>query len=94
MRIQKTNHFKTAFLLSFVLSILGAIMKISHIEGADLFLASGIIATVIFILIGIYEVNRSARIGSSEKVMWTITFIFLNFLAGLLYLTSGRKRVV
>jgi len=93
MQTQKTNHFKTAFLLSFLFSAIGAMMKITHTDGYNIFLVLGILATILFMAIGIYEVNKSAKIGNSEKVMWTIAFLVLNFLAGLLYLISGRRRI-
>ncbi len=75
-------------------SIAGAFMKLNQNSGADYILAIGILATLIYIIIGIIEVNKSQKIKDSEKVMWTIGFITLNFIAGLLYFISGRKRII
>ncbi|MEW5675460.1 hypothetical protein ABGT15_04030 [Flavobacterium enshiense] len=88
------NLFKKAFLLSLAITIIGAIMKINHTDGAQIALIIGILSTLAYVVIGIYEVNTSKRINQSEKIMWTIGFIFINFFAGLFYLLNGRKRVV
>lgn len=89
-----TNKFKISFLIAITFSLLGSFLKINHNSGADFMIIIGIIATLFYIVIGIIEVNKSNKINNSEKVMWTIGFIALNFLAGLLYLTSGRKRII
>lgn len=88
------NKFKISFLIAITFSILGSFLKIYNNFGADFILIIGLIATLFYIVIGIIEVNNSNKINNSEKVMWTIGFIALNFLAGLLYLISGRKRII
>jgi len=57
-------------------------------------LVIGLIATLAFIISAIYEVQTSNRINHREKTMWTIAFILLNGVAGLVYFIMGRKRVV
>lgn len=88
------NKFKISFLIAIAFSIFGAFLKINNTSGSEFILVIGIIATLFYIIIGIIEVNKSNKINNSEKVMWTIGFISFNFLAGLLYLTSGRKRII
>jgi hypothetical protein len=40
------------------------------------------------------EIWQSAKIERNEKIMWTIAFLFLGGLVGLLYIFVGRKRIV
>lgn len=85
---------KTSFLLSFITTLVGAYLKITHFKGAETLLIIGIIITLIFIVSAIYEVRTSNRIDSTEKTMWTIAFIFMSGLTGLVYFFIGRKRIV
>ncbi|ESU23662.1 hypothetical protein FLJC2902T_32240 [Flavobacterium limnosediminis JC2902] len=94
MKTNENNLFKKAFLVALSITIIGAIMKITHMDGAQILLILGVLSTLGYVVIGIYEVNISKRINQSEKIMWTIGFIFINFFAGLLYLINGRKRIV
>lgn len=87
-------NFKLSFLASIVFTIAGVYMKLNNVTGSDYILAIGIIATLTYMIIGIWEVNKSKKLRDGQKVMWTIGFIALNFFAGLLYLTSGRKRII
>ncbi|KXK36796.1 MAG: PLDc N-terminal domain-containing protein [Saprospiraceae bacterium] len=85
---------KWSFIISFMLSLIGAYFKITHLEGAHALLIIGVITTLIFIVSAIYEVRTSTRIDNSEKTMWTIAFIFMSGLAGIIYFFAGRKRII
>jgi len=93
MKIEKKNLLKKAFAISLLFTLIGAMMKISHWEYSSFFLVIGILSTILYVVVGIYEVNNSKRISSSEKVLWTIGFIMFSFFVGLFYLISGRKNV-
>jgi hypothetical protein len=41
-----------------------------------------------------FEIWQSGKIERIEKIMWTIAFLFLGGLAGLLYILLGRKHIV
>lgn len=73
---------------------IGAILKSMHYKFASPFLIIGLILTLGYIFLGIVEVQQSKRIAASEKLMWTIGFLFFGFLTGLLYLINGQKRVM
>jgi hypothetical protein len=94
MEIEKKNLFQKAFATSFLFIIIGAMMKISHWEYASIFLIIGILSSILFVVVGIYEVNNSNKISSSKKVLWIIGFILFSFIVGLFYLISGRKKIV
>ena len=84
---------KSSFFGSTIFSFVGVFLKITHREGADIFLSAGIICSLIYIATAIYEVNSSIRINHREKTMWTIAFLFFNGFTGLIYFFLGRKRI-
>lgn len=84
---------KGSFLISLLITIIGVYLKITHSESTEIFLIIGIMATLIFIVSAIYEVRTSTRIGNREKTMWTVAFIFMSGLAGLIYFFNGRMRI-
>ncbi|WP_353148789.1 hypothetical protein [Flavobacterium sp.] len=94
METEKKNLFKTAFVISPILTIIGAMMKIYHWEYSYIFLIVGILSILFYVFVGIYEVNNSNRISSSEKVLWTIGFITFSFFVGLFYLIKRQKMMV
>ena len=88
---------KWSFIISLVFELVGALMKIMHLPGADELLIIGMAANGVFIVSALSEVWGSVSINTNEKVMWTIAFIFMGFLgalAGILYVFIGRKRII
>jgi hypothetical protein len=92
MEISKSAYAQ-AFMISFSFTIIGVLLKINHIGNATIILAIGLISTLIYIIIGIKEVNSSTKLQSSDKVLWTIGFLFFNFFVGIFYLIK-RKNIV
>ena len=84
---------KWSFIMSFIITLIGAYLKIIHAEGAEECLTIGIIVLIVFIVTAIYEVRTSRKIDNTEKTMWTTAFIFMSGLAGLIYFLIGRKRI-
>ena len=85
---------KWSFIISFIITLIGAYLKITHAESAETLLIIGVIVTMIFIVSAIYEVRTSERIDNTEKTMWTLAFIFFSGITGLIYFLIGRKRIV
>ena len=84
---------KWSFISSFIITIIGAYLKITHAAGAETVLTVGVVSVMIFIASAIYEVRTSPRINHAEKTMWTIAFIFMSGIAGIVYFLMGRKRI-
>jgi hypothetical protein len=84
---------KTSFIVSFIISLVGAWLKITHSKRVEISLVIGIISTLVFMVTAIYEVRTSKRINNSEKNMWTLAFIFFSGIAGLIYFFMGRRRI-
>lgn len=85
---------KWSFIASLIITFIGTWLKFSHADGAYAVLICAIISTLIFIVAAIDEVSNAAAISKSEKRMWTIAFISMGGLTGLIYFLFGRKRIM
>ena len=90
----KNATVKYSYITSMIATLFGTYMKITHVEFADVVLSIGLIAMLIFMITAIIEVHKSMRISFSEKFMWGVGFVFFSTIAGFVYLTSARKRIV
>jgi hypothetical protein len=88
------NNTTFSYLIAFVLTTIGALMKIEHTSFSEVVLALGILSLLVFVIMAIKEVNRSSKISDSEKFMWSVGFVTFGGLLGLLYVFSARKRIV
>lgn len=75
-----------------ILVIAGAFLKISHLPGADTVLAIGLITGLLFSVLALWQIF-SAPLPITEKTMWLIAFLFLNWVAAMVYIIYGQKRV-
>jgi hypothetical protein len=82
------------FFLGLSITIIGALMKLMHWANADALLIIGVLAWLIFIVTALYEVNTSARISRTGKLMWTVAFVLMAGIAGMVYMLGGRKNVI
>jgi peptidoglycan/LPS O-acetylase OafA/YrhL len=84
---------KSSFVVSFVIILVGAYLKLIHSYSGDMFLKIAVAVMLVFIVSAIIEVWSSSRIDKNEKIMWSIAFIFMGTFSGIIYLLMGRKRV-
>ncbi|WP_243347530.1 hypothetical protein [Parabacteroides sp. FAFU027] len=77
--------FFVGYVIALLVSISGAIIKILHLFDGSTVTALGMFFTLSFIFIGIFEVINNRRIQRAEKTMWVLGFLFLFWLAGILY---------
>jgi len=87
------NLLVGVFILNFVVIILAALFKILHQSYGEELLILALILAVLFSLMCIYEIYSSKRINKSEKIMWTVAFLFFNSFAGLIYILGARERI-
>ena len=86
--------FIASFALAMIVAVLGAILRLNHFVYPDILLLIGVLFSVVYIAIAIYEVNKSIRLSKNEKIMWTSGFIFFGTIIGIIYFfMGGRKRV-
>lgn len=86
----KINIYKWSLILSAITVFIGAFIKILHIQFANAILPSGLIISIIFTTMGIYDVYINIKISKTEKIMWQTAFIFFNILAGILYFNKYK----
>ena len=93
MKISR-KAFGIFFAISFLITTVAAFFKIMHWPFSTPLMIIGILATIGYVVVGILEVNKSSKINGSEKFMWIVGFVFLSFIAAILYLLSGQRRVI
>lgn len=77
--METKSILQTTFIFSFLTVIIGTLLKIEHYPYAHLTIIVGLLFHSIFMIAGIYEVSKSKKIEVSEKFMWTVRFIFLQY---------------
>ena len=83
-----------SLLLSIVIVIVGALLKIMHYPYSEMVIFIGFISTFVFWYIAIPEIKSSTKINGSEKFMWIFGLIFISSITSLVYLLSARKRII
>ncbi|MFC5269508.1 hypothetical protein [Adhaeribacter terreus] len=89
-----TSGLKFFFFAGLLLTLTGALFTVQQFAGASVFIFSGIAFSVIFILQALSEINTSEKLSVSEKIMWSTGILMTSGLAGLLYVTSLRPKLV
>jgi hypothetical protein len=91
--MQVRNTLPVCFFASFILSLAGSFFRVRQIGGANILLALGVVLSLVFIILAIYEVRTSRRISTASKNIWTLALILFSSIAGLVYVVAGRKHV-
>ncbi len=94
MKVSNNTILKTSYIITVSITIVGVILKLMHNSWTEAMLIAGVISALLFIILAIKEVINSTRIDRNEKIMWILGFVFMNGIAGLIYLLSARKRIV
>jgi positive regulator of sigma E activity len=82
---------RLTFASSLLLTAIGGGLKIIRVEGAELLLVVGLIATWLFLSVFILEVIRATYVKRGEKFKWIAGFIFLGWFTAFLYLIKYRR---
>lgn len=90
------NLIKPFFYFGYSLVFAFAALKITHTSiNFDKEIAiAGSIAVIIFMALALIEIYRSRNIMLTEKIMWTVGFLFFNLVTGIIYFFFARKRVL
>jgi len=89
--MNKLNLYKLSLILSLTFSVVGAFSKIMHQPIASALLPIGILISLIYIVIGVYDSFMDAKNASLVKIMWLVGFICLSWIVGLLYYPHLKK---
>lgn len=90
--MNKVTAFKVALIVTVVFNLLGTFFKISHYPHGSLLISISVITSLVFIILGLIDVYKDNNPKPYEKIMWTVGFIFLSWIAGLLYYSKFKKR--
>ena len=74
--------------------ISGTLFRFFHKDETNLIPAVGILFYLIFIITSISEILSIPNVSKTEKNMWINGFIILTPIAGLVYILSGRNRIL
>lgn len=99
------KFYRIAFTLSFVLLIIGAILKVTHAEigpiNGNNMLVIGLFSSIVFIALAFYMMYKSEKMPSGEKLIWVLLFALgfitgiglITFLAAIVFFFIGPKRL-
>ena len=82
----------TSFIAGVLFSLIGAYLKVRHLDGANYVLAAGLLCSLVFIIFALVEVWNTDRVRKQDRILWTIAILLLGSLGGLLYFIFGRRK--
>lgn len=91
MEMTRFRLYKFALILSLVATITGAMFKIQHWPGSSLLLSIGVFTSLIYIVIGLFEIYKTESKSVIEKLFWLVVFVVFSPLTGLIYYFSELK---
>lgn len=87
------SDFGKFYITALALLMISVALNINHNPIQETVLTLALVASLIYIYIGIKEIWKSG-IPQNEKILWTVGFLFANGIAGAIYLISGRKKIL
>jgi hypothetical protein len=89
----KDRLIKISFGIALLCLIIAVAIKMLHISSIIPFFWAGLIFSIVYTVVAIWELSASKRISSAEKIMWTVGFLFFNTITGILYFASRRRMI-
>jgi hypothetical protein len=77
--------YRIALVVSIASSMLGAIFKTMHWEGASSLITIGLIAVLAYTSIGLNDVYQNKNNSLKDTFLWTISFVLFTYIVGLVY---------
>ncbi|RRA94724.1 hypothetical protein [Paenimyroides viscosum] len=99
------KYYRIAFVVSFIILIIGSVVKVTHIElgflNGNSLITIGLISSVIYIALAYFMIFKSEKMPAGEKLMWVICFAlgfivnvgFISFATALVFFIIGYKRL-
>jgi hypothetical protein len=81
-------------ILSIIIVLTGAFMKIQHFEGASIFLIVGLLSQAVLAFLCLLELANAKEITKLELLVWSIGFILLTIPISFIYVLIVRKRII
>ncbi len=99
------TYYRIAFVLSFIILIVGSVLKVTHVELSFLngnnLITVGLLSSVIYIALAYFMIFKSRKMPAGEKLIWVICFAlgfivnvgFISFATALVFFIIGFKRL-
>jgi len=99
------KYYRIAFVLSFIILIVGSVFKVTHMEWSFLngnnLISVGLISSVIYIALAYFMIFKSKKMPAGEKLIWVACFAlgfivnvgFISFATALVFFIIGHKRL-
>lgn len=84
--------FRISLIVTIAFNLLGVFFKIQHYPYGGLLLGMSALASLGFILPGLADMYGKTKFKPHEKLMWTVGFIFLSWIAGILYWPEFKNK--
>jgi hypothetical protein len=92
--MRKGKIIRLSFILASFTILIGAWFKILHYPYANVLLVMGLVAIILSTVLSLHEIHTSQKVNTTEKIVWTLGFLFMNWVTGLIYIIAGRKSVL
>ena len=99
------TYYRIAFVLSFIILIVGSVLKVTHVELSFLngnnLISLGLLSSVIYIALAYFMIFKSKKMPAGEKLIWVICFAlgfivnvgFISFATALVFFIIGNNRL-
>ena len=89
-----SKYLPVIMLAAISVSLFSIWAKLTHHAWGDDSMTIALILIIAGVILGLMEVFKSDHIDNTEKVMWTVAFIFITTIGFICYVAFGRKRVI
>ncbi|MDI9364993.1 MAG: hypothetical protein QM541_08585 [Flavobacterium sp.] len=81
-------------IIQFLLVIVGAVLKIVHLQAAEIFLMLGIVLWCTCIILSVYTMFKKGNVTRWQKIFWVLCFFLSGIFGIILYLLVFEKQEV
>jgi small basic protein len=80
-----------SLIITLVLTIIGAMFKITHWANGNNLISAALIASLGYVILGIRDVFSNQKSNLFVKLIWLTGFIFVSWITGLIYYPIFKK---
>ncbi|MBS1490974.1 MAG: PLDc N-terminal domain-containing protein [Bacteroidetes bacterium] len=90
--LKKPTQYTISLAGSLLVYIVAALYKVMYWPGANVLFSAGVILGLPFVYLGIIDVYQNTKREPLVKLLWTLGFIFLSVITGIVYQSTYQKR--
>ena len=92
MSVKKYRLFRICLKISLAFLMSGLLFKIMHWPAANVLISITYAISIIYVVIGVTETYQDNHKELPEKGMWSVGFLFLTPISGIVYYLSEIKK--